>query len=64
MNISTADAMIRMGGISRSSLWKWYADCRVALTASKQPAVAWNVAALDRRQKELQRAQKRIAKAA
>lgn len=64
MKLTTADACARVGGVSRSTLWKWYADCRVPVTASKRPAVAWDADKLDARQKELARAQKRIARAA
>lgn len=62
--LSEAEARAHLGGISRSSLWKWYADCRVPLTASKRPVVAWDAALLDRKQKELARAQKRIVRKA
>jgi len=64
MIISEADARARVGGVSRSTLWKWYGDCRVAVTASKRPAVAWDAQKLDARQRELSRAQKRIARKA
>jgi predicted DNA-binding transcriptional regulator AlpA len=64
MMISEAEARARVGGVSRSTLWKWYADCRVPVTASKRPAVAWDANKLDARQRELARAQRRIARAA
>lgn len=62
--ISETEARARVGGVSRSTLWKWYADCRVPVTASKRPAVAWDANKLDARQRELARAQRRIAREA
>ena len=62
--LTTLEACAYVGGISRATLWRWYADCRVALTASKRPALGWDVAKLDARQRELARAQKRIARVA
>lgn len=62
--LSEAEARARLGGVSRSTLWKWYGDCRVALTASKRPAVAWDSDKLDARQRELARANKRLTRRA
>ncbi len=62
--LSEDEARARVGGVSRSTLWKWYASCRVPVTASKRPAIAWDADALDKRQRELARAQKRIARIA
>lgn len=62
--LSESEARTRLGGVSRSTLWKWYADCRVPLTASKRPAVAWDADKLDARQRELTRAAKRLTRKA
>lgn len=64
MRVDENAARAHVGGVSRSTLWKWYADCRVPVTASQRPAVAWDTDKLDARMKELARAQKRIAKRA
>lgn len=64
MRLSEAEARARLGGISRSTLWKWYGACRVATTASKRPALAWDSDKLDARQRELARAQKRLIREA
>jgi hypothetical protein len=62
--ISEREARALVGGVSRSTLWKWYGDCRVPVTASRRPAVAWETAKLEARRRELCRAQRRMARAA
>jgi hypothetical protein len=55
------EARAFLGGLGRSTLWKYYADCRVALTDSKRPAIAWDRAKLEQRARQINRAQHRFA---
>lgn len=58
------DARALLAGISRSSLYKWYGECRKPLTPTRNGRQGWDSEALLKRRQELERARKRIARAA
>lgn len=62
--ITEAEARAHLGGIGRSSLWKWYGECRVPVTGGAHGKVAWDRDKLDKRQAELARQAARAKRSA
>jgi hypothetical protein len=57
--LTETEARAFLGGLGRSTLWKYYADCRIALTDSKRPAIAWDKDKLEQRARFIARSQRR-----